>query len=133
MGSVSLIGKEATLSYEGVIMQNYFVTGIVRFKDEEASQVMASLVLNEPFGGSSVHAVGNLKELAAAEKLWSICELTGKTEKVRLYWSHFACNWVATTNAEDKPCLHMQNKPVYRNVGRSGPTLLFAKSESEFN
>ncbi len=109
-------------------MQNFFVKGTVRLRDDDPASPIVSLVLTEPFEECMVHALGNLKLLAAADRLWSICEKTLRIEKVRLVWCDYAHEWIATTKREGKEvCDHMMSKPVYKSIVHDGSRMLFIK------
>lgn len=109
-------------------MQNFFIKGTVRLRDEDPTSPIVSLVLTEPYNDCMVHALGNLKILAGTDRLWSICEKTLRIEKVRLVWCDYAHDWIATTRREGKEvCDHILMKPVYKSIGHDGTRMLFGK------
>ncbi len=101
-------------------MSQYFVQATVRFNNCDRSSGIKELVLDQKYSGFTVHNIGDLKNLADANMLFSKCPTTGRTAQVRIFWSAVYSRWIATTRADFTTCDNLLSKPIYQPVTTTG-------------
>ena len=106
-------------------MSNYFVKATVRFRDCDKSSGIKCLVLDQSYNGFTVHDISDLKDLTDQHRLYSACPRTGKTARVRIFWSSAYSRWVATTSSDDTICDNLLSKPVLKAVSSVGTVTNF--------
>lgn len=106
---------------------NHYVTGTYREDACDKNSAIAGLILSEPYNGFTVHDLLTLKPLADLGRLWVHPSAPCGAVQVRIFWSAYYQQYVATTRADGVQCNNLLSLRIYYPASKSGTTTTYSQ------
>lgn len=107
------------------IFNNYYVRFTVREDVCNKNSAISQLVLDRQINGATVFSISDLKELADKGNLWVEAHDGHPRAMVRIFYSSYYGQWIATTYADSRQCNNLLTLPIYYGYSNQGGVTYF--------